>query len=213
MRRTTLSSLCCLLLCAAGCGAAHTEEDAGLRDAGGDGDAGRDAGPRSPLLQVFFTAPVAVGGGVAGFDTACNTSDRRPYPDVEYAALVMSDTRRACTSANCSDGPDALDWPLVADGEYGELDALVFRTDANAIVTEAPARRLSPVGDEFNFWSGATGDWTPAPANQCSNWTSRSASAEAAVGWTGEPIDEHFQGGHGLIPCDMRVRLLCVELP
>lgn len=168
-----------------------------------------DAGPIDPdaLLTYFLTASTAPDVGLAGLDAACNASELRPNLRAQYKALVMSTARRACTSPNCENGADALDWPLLANRRYGKDGAMVFRTDDAAIVSEEP---VLDYADAINFWSGGTGDWQLDPMKTCADWTSN--SGEAAVGWTGDRLAA-FQGGHGFVPCAEQRRLFCVEVP
>lgn len=203
------------LLSLMGCG---NEDATPAVDAGVDTNVAADASdtgsasdvPASlPTLGVYVLEEGASGGGVSGMDARCNTAESRPDAATTYQALVASPSRYPCTSALCVDGPDALDWPLAASTHYAFDGAVVFTTDANAIVTDTPSGLLQPSG--VNTWSGGTSDWM-MNENHCDDWTATDAAASGSLGWTGGPPIANFFGGHGVWPCDRTVPVICVEV-
>lgn len=159
----------------------------------------------------FFSEPVTGGLGIAGFDGFCNAAEGRPDATATYRALLVASTRHPCTTPACEGGNDRLDWPLVASADYVAEGAVVFRTDANAVVTETPSGLLDDSG--YNFWSGADRDWTPLEGKNCDDWTAAAGPTEGSLGWTGAPPIPDFFGGHGNWACDTSTPILCVEVP
>ena len=152
------------------------------------------------LTMERYIAPFTL----AEADAACNTSAR--HPGGNYRALLMSSERRACSTANCAGGPDALDWVLRPHTEYQNANGeLMFQTDENAIFTSYPmAATLG--GSGVNMWTGSTEDWQ-VKADTCSDW--QSATGQGGVGWDAVPTSGWLQGGD--FPCDRLAPFLCVQ--
>lgn len=178
-------------------------------DVGLDTTAVSDVDTALPTRGVFVVDEAPSGGGLVGMDALCNADASRPDTALNYRALLASPSRYPCTSPNCEEGAQALDWPLVPSTRYLFNGAVSFTTDADAIVTETPNALLEPGG--VNTWSGGTRDWQVAE-NHCNDWTVSDDSTQGSLGWTGGPPRADFFGGHGNFDCDRSLPLICVEV-
>ncbi len=122
--------------------------------------------------------------GIAAADALCAAEKGVNYPALpgasnEYKALLVSDHRRACTSANCTSGgtSEHLDWVLFPQTEYyNPGDQLIFTTNANG-VSDLSTNPLSATmtGDVSFYWTGFedAGNWTTSTVpDTCNNWAS-----------------------------------------
>lgn len=106
-------------------------------------------------------------GGIAGGDNKCNTDGSKP-PGT-YKAIITGTTRRACTTANCTNAGENLDWALYPNTAYVRPDGTAIATTNSAGIFIFPlTNAIDPAG--FSPRTGLYLDWTSW--SNCSNWTS-----------------------------------------
>lgn len=147
-------------------------------------------------------------GGIAGADAKCMSA----Y-GAGWRALLVGGSRRATTTPYLGDG--AEDWVLSKYTYYYSYyaDALIWRTDAVALLGVREGKRVNIYADAFlgggNYpWSGWASDWTTLPdseadASTCSGWTSPSA------GWAAFCLPDLTFGASEA--CSTGSPILCVE--
>lgn len=171
-----------------------------------------------PDLYFFVSRDSFTGnlGGVTGADTHCANQKTLHFPTLPaatYRAMVVSDTRRACTTGNCSGGSaESLNWVLLPSREYyrAENDALLFQTNANGIVSFPLTQAWDTSNTKF-WWTGLDSNWTNAFDN-CTNWSSANLILNGTRGrgsvTSTEAISQNLELGN---TCDQAFFLVCVE--
>ena len=132
-------------------------------------------------IRITSSTYIAGGlGGIAGADAKCVAAF-----GAGWKALLVGGSRRATTTPYLGDG--AKDWVLKKYTYYYSYyaDALVWRTDAVALLGVRDGKRVNVYADTFLGggsypWSGWNTDWTTLPdsateASTCSAWTSQGA--------------------------------------
>ncbi|MBR33353.1 MAG: hypothetical protein CMN77_18795 [Spirochaetaceae bacterium] len=122
--------------------------------------------------------------GIESADAVCAWEKGVNFPGLpgasnEYKAFLVSDHRRACTSANCTSGgtSEHLDWVLFPQTSYyNTSDQLIFTTDSNGVsnLSANPLARVFTSSVSF-YWTGFedSGDWTTSTLGQtCNEWAS-----------------------------------------
>lgn len=141
------------------------------------------------------------------------------YPGTgTYKAMLVDNTRTACTTANCSGGTsENLNWVLQANRTYNRVsDGATVGTTTSARIFTFPLTNVVG-GAVNNIWTALKADWTTG-AGTCSNWTSNSNAISAFYGYTqftdSGSIHTTQSGLDTPAPCDGSTyfpALLCVE--
>lgn len=149
--------------------------------------------------------------GISGLDTHCNNASDKPSGGGTYKAMVTAgNSRRACSTANCSGGTsEHINWVLKPNKEYRRFDGttVVGTTNANGIftfpLTNSP---YHVVNFTDNIVTGMNSDWTNS-SDDCSGWSGNSNSfAGGAYNTTGTNLINK-----GIYGCTTTTRALCVE--
>jgi hypothetical protein len=145
-------------------------------------------------------------GGIAGADAKCVLAF-----GAGWKALLVGGGRRATTKPFLGD--DAKDWVLKKYTYYynAQTDALIWRTDAVALLGVRDGTRVNVYADAFGSgypWSGWKADWTTLPdstaeASTCASWTSDNAGYGAFCFPDLRPAASEL--------CTTPMPLLCVE--
>lgn len=102
-------------------------------------------------------------------DSICSSDLNKPSAGT-FKAMIVSSTRRACSTANCSGGPsENLDWVFRPNTKYYRTDKVtqILETDSSGIFT---SMTNSFTSNSVNVWTGLNSNFTTS-ANTCSNWT------------------------------------------
>lgn len=106
-------------------------------------------------------------GGISVADNRCNTDIAKP-PGTYKAVITHSTLRRACTSANCTNPGENIDWALYANTAYIRPDGTpIATTNAAGIFIFPLTNGIEPAG--FTPRTGLNANWTNG--NNCSDWT------------------------------------------
>jgi hypothetical protein len=112
-------------------------------------------------------------GNINGADNKCKDAAnfKALTNPTNYKAMIVGNTRHACTTANCSGGQsENLDWVLKANTTYIQIDTTVIgTTNANGLLTFPLTVPIdnTPTG---SAWTGLSNDWTNFVDN-CDDWT------------------------------------------
>ncbi len=159
--------------------------------------------------RIFvYTETIGNMGGVAGADNICDTQAGGKGLSGTYKAFLIANTRRACSSANCSGGiSENLDWVLQPSTNYYREDGttLVGTTNASAIFN-LPLTNSMEVAGSF-IWTGLRQDWTNE--TNCLNWTSDSGGLFTTVGNILATDANAISAG--VTACSNNYNLACVE--
>ena len=115
----------------------------------------------SGIKKIFVTTSLTNGnlGGVTGADSFCNNDSNKPDSST-YKALIVSNTRRACTTAECSGGPsEHQDWVMSANTNYYREDGLTLigTTTDNGIFSFPLINSIDFI--PVLYLSGLTANW------------------------------------------------------
>lgn len=159
-----------------------------------------DAGP--------FFQPTVSYTSVAGADSICNSNSLYPGTGT-FKALISSNARIACTSADCTVGGNTehVNWVLYPNKAYVRVTGglSIGTTNANAIFT-FPLTNSFDAGS--NGWAtGMNNNWTFAGACTDNLWGTGTAGTEPY----GLPTTANTSIGAGSQTCASAVRLVCVE--
>lgn len=149
--------------------------------------------------------------GISGLDNHCNNASDKPSGGGTYKAMVTTgNSRRACSTANCSGGTsEHINWVLKPNKEYRRFDGttVVGTTNANGIftfpLTNSP---YHVVNFTDNIVTGMNSDWTNSSDN-CSGWSGNTQSF-AGGGYNNTSSNLINKGIYG---CTTTTRALCVE--
>jgi hypothetical protein len=161
------------------------------------------------VIESTFGFPGGNLGGTAGADNMCQNDSYKPGRGT-YKALIVSSTRRACVTSNCSTSNEGIDWVLTANTKYVQKDSIkeVFTTNANGIFIFGTMTNKFTTFASSQYYTGLTGTWQTS-ANTCNNWTSSSGGVNGQVG------DGSFTTTAAIssttVPCSGTQRLVCVE--
>lgn len=152
------------------------------------------------------------GNGIKEADALCNADANKPNDSVYKALLSATDTRQACTSANCETegAQENLDWVFQPNTEYRRPDG----TTVIGTTTEA-ALLINPLDNSVDggsgparVWTGTTHNYRIDPSN-CTNWSNGTSGVD---GLNGDPASDNptflsdtFQN------CDTTAAVYCVE--
>ncbi len=152
-------------------------------------------------------------GGIDGADTICQRDANKPslHAGATYKAMVVGNTRHACTTANCSGGQsENLNWVLSPYQAYMSADSvLIAITNENAIFSFplllGAAIDSTATGDYA--WTGLSSDWTNF-ADNCNNWTDNNSYSGARGDPTASDNTSIFNSNPN---CAAPNKLYCVE--
>lgn len=157
---------------------------------GGNGQGSDNQTSICTNCRVFVTASAYNGnlGGISGADQKCANDANKPTDGGTFKALVVSSTRRACTSAYCNTSGigENSNWVMKANTTYKDLNGNeLFTTNASAIA-EFPV---------FSNIQGLVGDkvWTGLEMESDEGFMTTSAwlTGENCGDW----LDENAGGG------------------
>lgn len=167
------------------------------------------------VYRIFITAATYNGnlGGVSGADTKCDTDSVRPNDGSTYRALVVdnsSTSRRACTSSNCVNPAENLNWAFKSNTQY------VRSSDSTAIMTTNSAgvfpfgtlNNSFTSGATVSYWTGLRNDWQSS-SNDCSDWTNSSSGLNGRTGDSSATDSTSIR--NNTPACNTQWYLLCVE--
>ncbi len=114
------------------------------------------------------------GSGIQRADNMCNFDPNKPDNNTYKAMIVDGTNRRACSTSNCIDPNENVDWVFKPNTDYYRPDGTyLFTTNSAGIVTTNIA---SPIFFPVSFyWTGLASDWTISPLAHCNNWTDNSS--------------------------------------
>ncbi|MBK8398092.1 MAG: DUF1554 domain-containing protein [Leptospiraceae bacterium] len=151
-------------------------------------------------------------GGIAGADSICQTN--KPADVLVAKAFIVSSTRRACSTPNCSGGiSENLNWVLLPNTTYIQPSGTIVMGTTNASgILILPLSTAIP--GNWPYWTGLKQDWTNS-VNLCSDWTTTSGNGNRG-GVSSSNVDARFIHVDG--PTDTGVacnfagtNMLCVE--
>lgn len=162
---------------------------------------------------IIFVSEVSLSGSGSGnggsgfqeFDDACADSAQSKGLTGTFKALITSNTRRACSTANCGGGAsERLDWPLGTRVEYRREDktTVIGKTNSKGIFNLPLTNAFSSTST--NIWTGLNTDWTTAV--NCLNWTDDSLE----FGRRSNANDTGLAGNG--FSCSNNYKFLCAEV-
>jgi hypothetical protein len=128
-------------------------------------------------LKIFVTYNTfqgniggGAGSGIQRADNMCNFDPNKPDNNTYKAMIVDGTNRRACSTSNCIDLNENVDWVFKPNTDYYRPDGTyLFTTNSAGIVTTNIA---SPIFFPVSYyWTGLGGDWTISLSANCSDWT------------------------------------------
>ncbi len=125
-------------------------------------------------------------------DSVCSSDGNKPSTGT-FKAMIVSSTRRACSTANCSGGvSENLDWVFRPNTKYYRTDRVtqILETDSSGIffTMQNPFSTGSS-----NVWTGLNANFTNS-ANTCSNWTNNMGAFSGAYGQTNMTSSAAYSG-------------------
>jgi hypothetical protein len=168
-------------------------------------------------LKIFVTYNTfqgniggGAGSGIQRADNMCNFDLNKPDNNTYKAMIVDGTNRRACSTSNCTDPNENVDWVFKPNTDYYRPDGTyLFTTNSAGIVTTNIANPIFfPVS---YYWTGLASDWKISPLAHCNNWTDNSLNHTGRVG-SSDSIDSNWYSYTGTPPsCGSPNALLCVE--
>ncbi|MCG6139506.1 DUF1554 domain-containing protein [Leptospira mtsangambouensis] len=192
------------------------------------------------VYKVFITAATfngnlqgAAADGPAGADLKCNADTNKPSTG-NYKAMLTTDggLRVACTSTNCTNIAENVDWVFMENRYYvRSSDSAFLFTPNSAGILPASSGNFSTnpytMNSSFDsstlktFWTGfaAPNNYWQVASNQptfnCSNWTSSAVTSPATdggrVGNSNVTDYTAFRNGMNGVSCSSLNHLVCVE--
>ncbi len=167
------------------------------------------------VYRIFITASTYDGnlGGVAGADLKCDADSVRPNDGSTYRALVVDNSgtaRRACTSSNCTNPAENLNWAFKPSTTYVRAadSTTIMTTNAAGIFAFGTLSNSFTSGATVSYWTGLRNTWESS-SNDCSDWTS---SSSGQSGRTGDSSATDSTSIRNNTPaCNTQWYLLCVE--
>ena len=171
----------------------------------------------SPALMLFvssYTVPSGYIGGIYSADAYCQRDPRCPQLGKCKALIVDGDNRVACTSPNCSGGPqEHVNWVLQPDRTYVMTDKIteIGTTNSNGIFPFPLTNAISSYGKYV--WTGMSSDWTTS--STCEEWWSKSSYKYGNLGISDDADSTAiYSAGATNSTCHYsRGYLYCVEQP
>jgi len=138
-------------------------------------------------------------GGLSGADAKCNEITDANHPKSgKYKAFIVLGSRV----------PNGTDWVFKPGVAY-------YRTDRITLIgvttheRKLPATLANPITPTvLDYWTGGNFAWNEFSSNNCSGFTSASASGNGAYGKGSDTTNYHY---YGTFSCNTNQRLLCVE--
>ncbi len=170
-------------------------------------------------LRIFITASQYNGnlGYPSGGDVKCNSDSNKPSGGSIYKALLVDASYRvACTSGDCTNIAQNIDWVLRPNTTYGRAsDAkVIFNTNSAGIFVFTSGGTLTnsfDSGSQKNYWTGMNGQWQN-PTTGCYFWGSNSVIYDGASGYSDRiDVESIFSSVPTLGACQYSKYLLCVE--
>lgn len=140
-------------------------------------------------------------------DSVCSSDLNKPSTGT-FKAMIVSTTRRACSTANCSGGvSENLDWVFKANTMYYRTDrsTLVLETNSNGIFTSM--NTAFGLNSE-SVWTGLNSNFTTS-ANTCSNWTNNTGGFQGTYGIPTPSLPSAYNFGSQI--CSIFTNVVCVE--
>ncbi|MCB1177446.1 MAG: DUF1554 domain-containing protein, partial [Leptospiraceae bacterium] len=173
--------------------------------------------PSNLNKRIFITNNAYTGnlGGKSGADEKCNSDPNHPGDGSLFKAMLASnpisnsEDRKACSSPNCTNSAQNLDWVFQFNTAYNKLQSneYVFLTNAAGIIENYNFYSSVDLSQN-HIWTGLDSDWTNAGDN-CNDWTDSSSSFN---GTTGNSItgSGSFHSNE-ISSCNIPKAILCVE--
>ncbi|MCX7811207.1 MAG: DUF1554 domain-containing protein [Leptospiraceae bacterium] len=172
-------------------------------------------------LKIFVTAEKFVGdigggtgvpgtNGIQRADFICNNDANKPDNNTYKAMIVDGTNRRACSTSNCIDPNENVDWVFKPNTDYYRPNGILylFTTNSAGIVTTNIAESIL-AGSYYPYWTGLASDWTISPSAHCNNWTDYTTSNIGRVG-SSNSKDSKWYSDISSPSCDSSNALLCV---
>lgn len=117
-------------------------------------------------------------GGLTGADAQCNAASNKPVTGTYKAVVTHTTLRRACTTANCTNPAENIDWVLYPNITY------VRPTGETIGTTNAAGIFIFPLNNEidtagFTPRTGLYLNWTSW--SNCNNWTDGTGSYTSSI--------------------------------
>ncbi|HNF16153.1 MAG TPA: DUF1554 domain-containing protein, partial [Leptospiraceae bacterium] len=167
------------------------------------------------VYRIFITAATYNGnlGGVAGADTKCDSDTVRPNDGSTYRALVVDNSgtaRRACTTANCTNPAENLNWAFKPSTSYVRASdsTTIMTTNAGGVFPFGTLTNSFTSGATVSYWTGLRSTWDSS-SNDCSDWTSSSAGSNGRTGDSSATDSTSIR--NNTPSCSTQWYLLCVE--
>jgi hypothetical protein len=166
-----------------------------------------------PIYRTYIISSTVTGNvTTATADTTCNSNGLKPNSGT-YKAVLVSSTRRACSTSYCSSGvSENLDWVFKALSSYFRSDGitLIGKTNTSGIFSNEnnfTTFSNSFSSSSFNYWTGMNFDFTNN-SNNCLNWTSNSGANNGIIGYS---LSNDTALSSNSFACNTSNYLLCVE--
>jgi len=174
----------------------------------------KDQQPRR--LKIFVTSNAfqgniggGAGSGIQRADNMCNSDPNKPDSNTYKAMIVDGTNRRACSTSNCIDPNENIDWVFKPNTDYYRPNGTyLFTTNSAGIVTTDIANPIL-AGSNYPYWTGLASDWTISPSAHCNNWTDNLSSYAGKVG-SSNATNSYWYSSSALF-CSSLNALLCVE--
>lgn len=164
--------------------------------------------------RIFISSIVSTGAvnGIAGADAICASDSNKPTQATYKAILVDGTTRRACTTANCTNPAENINWVLHPNTAYVQADGTtaIFTTNSAGIFNFQSDTASNGINATLTaVWTGLNNNWTDTATYNCTSWTS---SSNGDSGFTGQSNST----SQGLIAfstngCDTTAPFYCAE--
>lgn len=152
-------------------------------------------------------------GGIAGADSKCNADPNKPNDGSTYKAIVVDNSgvqRRACTSGNCTNVAENIDWALRVNTIYvrSSDSATILTTNTAGIFAFGTLTNAFKSGAQVQFWTGLRSDWQSS-SNDCNDWSSSSSGNNGRYGLSDATDSNAIRSG--TTTCDNTAFLFCAE--
>ncbi|MEM7181395.1 MAG: putative Ig domain-containing protein [Spirochaetota bacterium] len=184
---------------------------------------------QATLYKIFVTASKHTGDlktngsgsdGPAGADSLCNADTNKPDSSSYKALVVASGSRIACTSSDCTDASQNIDWVMKANSIYvrSSDSAYLFITNDAGIFDYGTASNPFDSGIQKQYWTGMSysgwpgyGNWVvyDDSAGNCTKWAV--TSGEGKVGYSDQTDYTSIRTRDVSPSCSESRYLLCVE--
>jgi len=174
--------------------------------------------------RIFVTASAFTGnmGGISGADGLCMADAQATALGGTFKAMIVdstppgSITRQACTTFNCTNPAENINWVLRANTTYLQIDGITTIMTTNSAGIFPFGTLTNPISSTgFQVWSGLNFGWNSG-GNTCGpaifpSWRTTNPAGNQASAGVSNSTDFHSINDFSLYFCTNSFHLYCVE--